>query len=127
MCGEKREQGTIVNLKEGFGFINCADRDARMFFHLNEMLDVDRTLRVGDEVEFTVTQVFKLLFMFNRVINNIFEQDPSQPGRQSATRILVLPAGTVQFELIVQRDVTGVVTKEAPSLTTWQPRSPNKV
>jgi hypothetical protein len=54
-------------------------------------------------------------------------QDPSQPGRQSATRILVLSSGSVQFELIVQRDVTGVVTKEAPNLTTWQPRSPNKV
>ncbi|XP_065350831.1 cold shock domain-containing protein E1 isoform X2 [Cloeon dipterum] len=108
VSGEKREQGIVVNLKDGFGFINCADRDARMFFHLNEMLDIDRVLRIGDEVEFTVAQ------------------DLSQPGRQSATRILMLPSGTVQFELIVQRDLNGVVTKDAPNITSWQPRSPSK-
>ena len=32
-------QGTVAAVKEGFGFIKCVDRDARMFFHFSEMLD----------------------------------------------------------------------------------------
>lgn len=56
MSGEKREQGVVAALKEGFGFLRCVDRDSRMFFHFNELLDVDRELRLGDEVEFTVAQ-----------------------------------------------------------------------
>ena len=33
---ERREQGTVHSLREGFGFMKCADRDARMFFHFSE-------------------------------------------------------------------------------------------
>lgn len=57
VSGEKREQGVIVALKEGFGFIKCADRDARMFFHYNELLDPEHEIAINDEVEFTVAQV----------------------------------------------------------------------
>lgn len=57
VSGERREQGIIAALKDGFGFIRCVDRDARLFFHFNEVLDVDREISVGDEVEFTVIQV----------------------------------------------------------------------
>lgn len=57
MSGERREQGIIAALKDGFGFIRCVDRDARLFFHFNEVLDVDSEISVGDEVEFTIIQV----------------------------------------------------------------------
>lgn len=57
VSGERREQGIIAVLKDGFGFIRCVDRDTRLFFHFNEVLDVDREISVGDEVEFTVIQV----------------------------------------------------------------------
>jgi len=50
-------QGYIVTLKEGYGFIRCTDRDARMFFHFSELLDLDREIHVQQEVEFTVVQV----------------------------------------------------------------------
>ena len=33
-------QGIVASLKEGFGFIKCCDRDARMFFHYSELLDL---------------------------------------------------------------------------------------
>jgi len=46
-----------VTLKEGYGFIRCTDRDARMFFHYSELLDLDREIRLQQEVEFTVVQV----------------------------------------------------------------------
>lgn len=61
VSGEKREQGVIQSLKDGFGFIRCVEREPRLFFHFNEVLDVDREISVGDEVEFTVIQVSSLL------------------------------------------------------------------
>ena len=72
---ERREQGTVQSVKEGFGFIRCADRDVRMFFHFSEWLDVTRPQEVGDECEFTVAP------------------DPNQPGRLLATRIKRMPLG----------------------------------
>lgn len=53
-------QGLIVSLKEGYGFIQCADRDARMFFHFSEFMDPLFTPKVQDEVAFTVLQVLVL-------------------------------------------------------------------
>ena len=32
-------QGIIAALRDGFGFIRCAERDTRMFFHFNEVID----------------------------------------------------------------------------------------
>ncbi|XP_021919018.1 cold shock domain-containing protein E1 isoform X2 [Zootermopsis nevadensis] len=98
VSGERREQGIVAALKEGFGFLRCTDRDARLFFHFNEVLDVEREICVGDEVEFTVVQ----------------DQSSFSSSRQSAIRIKHLPPGTVQFETITEKNVTGVVGKEAP-------------
>ena len=57
VSGERREQGVVSSVKDGFGFIKCADRDLRVFFHFNEVLDVDREVQANDEVEFTIVQV----------------------------------------------------------------------
>jgi len=39
VSGEKRETGVVAALKEGYGFIRCAERDARVSFDvLREML-----------------------------------------------------------------------------------------
>ncbi|GLH03657.1 Uncharacterized protein GBIM_09526 [Gryllus bimaculatus] len=109
MSGERREQGVVLCLKEGFGFLRCVERDTRLFFHFNEVLDVDREINVHDEVEFTVVQ----------------DQSSFSNNRQSAIRIKHLPAGTVQFETLTEKNVTGVITKEAP-LPSWGSRSPTK-
>lgn len=61
MSGEKREHGVIAALKDGYGFIKCADRDARLFFHFNELLDPEHEIAVSDEVIFTVAQVSFLI------------------------------------------------------------------
>ncbi|XP_027228505.1 RNA-binding protein Unr isoform X1 [Penaeus vannamei] len=106
VSGEKREQGVIVALKEGFGFIKCADRDARMFFHYNELLDPEHEIAINDEVEFTVAQ----------------DTTNQSPNRQSAIRIQSLKKGTVKFEVLVKEGLQGQVTVEAPG----SPRSPHK-
>jgi hypothetical protein len=52
------KQGVITSVKDGFGFIRCADREARMFFHFSEMMTVKTEIQVNEEVEFTVVQVY---------------------------------------------------------------------
>ncbi|XP_044257145.1 cold shock domain-containing protein E1 [Tribolium madens] len=110
VSGEKREQGVVASVKEGFGFLKCVEREARLFFHFNEILDVDREVVVNDEYEFTVVQDQTSTFSNNR---------------QSAIRMKWLPHGTVQFETRVENDLTGIVFKEIPT-TTWLNRSPTK-
>nr|CAD7399848.1 unnamed protein product [Timema poppensis] len=101
VSGERREQGAVVALKDGFGFIRCAERESRLFFHFNEVLDVDRDICVNDEVEFTIVQ--------------------------SAIRIKHLPTGTVQFEVVIEKNVSGVITKEIPPQNgNFGTRSPTK-
>ncbi|XP_075229426.1 cold shock domain-containing Unr isoform X2 [Lycorma delicatula] len=112
VSGERREQGVIATLKDGFGFLKCVEREPRIYFHFSEVLDVNRLLAVNDEVEFTVVQDSTLTYNSN--------------GRQSAIRIKHLPKGTVLFEIIQERNVVGVVTKEPPPLSSYNQRSPTK-
>lgn len=92
---EQREKGYIVTLKEGYGFIRCTDREARMFFHYSELLDVHREIRLQQEVEFTVIQ------------------DPTTTGRLVAIRIRFLPKGTIVVEQYLPEKYVGTVEKEA--------------
>lgn len=39
LSGEKREQGVVAQLKEGFGFVRCVERGVKLFFHFTEVLD----------------------------------------------------------------------------------------
>ncbi|XP_053683754.1 cold shock domain-containing protein E1-like isoform X2 [Sabethes cyaneus] len=99
VSGEKREQGVVASLKEGFGFLRCVERNPRLFFHFTEVLDTSREICVDDEVEFTVIQ------------------DPGSSfanTRQSAIRIKHLMPGTVKFETLIEGNVEGIVSREAP-------------
>lgn len=109
VSGEKREQGVVASLKDGFGFLKCVEREPRLFFHFNEVLEVDREVQTGDEFEFTVIQDQTSTFSNNR---------------QSAIRMKRLPFGSVQFETRMESGISGVVSKEIPS--TWNNRSPTK-
>ena len=40
-------QGIIAALRDGFGFIRCAQRDMRMFFHFNEVISLVRFIPGG--------------------------------------------------------------------------------
>lgn len=52
------EQGTIARLTDrGFGFISREGEDKDLFFHANELVDVDfNDLREGDAVTFEVAE-----------------------------------------------------------------------
>lgn len=100
---DKREKGFITTLKEGFGFIRCTDREARMFFHFSELLNGDHKLSLQDEVEFTVIP------------------DPTNATRQVAVRIKVLPRGSivVQSNSSLEKYI-GTIQKEAGNLRSIQ-------
>lgn len=102
VSGEKREQGMVAALKEGFGFLRCVERPSRLFFHFAEVLDTSREICVGDEVEFTV----------------VAEQGTNFANRNfNIIRIKHLPKGSVEFETLVEGNVEGVITREAPMIS----------
>ncbi|XP_069094839.1 cold shock domain-containing protein E1 isoform X2 [Pleurodeles waltl] len=103
---ESREMGVIAAMRDGFGFIKCVDRDARMFFHFSEILDGNQ-LHISDEVEFTVVP------------------DMLSAQRNHAIRIKKLPKGTVSFQTQSDHCFVGTIEKEA---TPSSPKasSPNK-
>jgi len=93
MAGDMREQGIVATVKEqnNFGFIKCADRDIRIFFHFSEWRG-ERMLREGDEVEFNST---------------------SRDGKETATRLVMLPKGSIVFEIPLEGRFIGKVITEA--------------
>ncbi|XP_077371182.1 cold shock domain-containing protein E1 isoform X2 [Festucalex cinctus] len=93
---ETREMGVIAAIRDGFGFIKCVDRDARMFFHFSEVLE-ECQLHISDEVEFTVVP------------------DMLSAQRNHAVRIKKLPKGTVCFHTQSEQRFLGVVQKEVVS------------
>lgn len=109
VSGERREQGVVASTKDGFGFLRCVERDVRLFFHFNEVLDVDNEIQIGDEFEFTVIQDQTSTFSNNR---------------QSAIRMKRLTPDTVQFENRTESNVTGIISKDISN--NWANRSPTK-
>ncbi|XP_028264708.1 cold shock domain-containing protein E1 isoform X10 [Parambassis ranga] len=95
---ETREMGVIAAIRDGFGFIKCVDRDARMFFHFSEVLE-ESQLHISDEVEFTVVP------------------DMLSAQRNHAVRIKKLPKGTVSFHTQSEQRFVGVVEKEVVATT----------
>ncbi|XP_057212015.1 cold shock domain-containing protein E1 isoform X3 [Triplophysa rosa] len=106
---ESREMGVIAAMRDGFGFIKCVDRDARMFFHFSEVLE-ESQLHISDEVEFTVVP------------------DMLSAQRNHAVRIKKLPKGTVSFHTQSELRFVGVLEKEAVPATTGTTKnsSPSK-
>ncbi|XP_072282301.1 cold shock domain-containing protein E1 isoform X4 [Pyxicephalus adspersus] len=131
---EAREMGVIAAMRDGFGFIKCVDRDARMFFHFSEVLDGNQ-LHISDEVEFTVVPIDTCLFQVTdapgsegriKPWNNYLQnQDMLSAQRNHAIRIKKLPKGTVSFHTQSDHRFVGIVEKESTAASA-KSSSPNK-
>ena len=77
--------------KDNYGFIECVDRDDRLFFHFSEVMPSNHQISVGDEVLFVVAA--------------------DNQGRNTAVRIQVQPRGSVSRYLEYEGVRTGVVEK----------------
>ncbi|XP_018426924.1 PREDICTED: cold shock domain-containing protein E1 [Nanorana parkeri] len=124
---EAREMGVIAAMRDGFGFIKCVDRDARMFFHFSEVLDGNQ-LHISEEVEFTVVPVTDPPSIEGRNKpwnNHLQKQDMLSAQRNHAIRIKKLPKGTVSFHTQSDHRFVGIVEKEATAASA-KSSSPNK-
>mmetsp|Transcript_17532 Transcript_17532/g.25698 ORF Transcript_17532/g.25698 Transcript_17532/m.25698 type:complete len:1304 (+) Transcript_17532:117-4028(+) len=110
------EQGIIISLKNGFGFVRSNSRREEVYFHFSHMEfpvsdksetaegekdDIPkngRDLKVGQELEFRV----------------VTESDPRDRGgvrkKESARKITFLEKGTVVFEQLLASGVRGVLS-----------------
>ncbi|XP_013990814.1 cold shock domain-containing protein E1 isoform X15 [Salmo salar] len=112
----RRSMGVIAAMRDGFGFIKCVDRDARMFFHFSEVLE-ESQLHISDEVEFTVVPVSP----------GKKSMDMLSAQRNHAVRIKKLPKGTVSFHTQSEQRFVGVVEKETTAaITNNKSASPSK-
>lgn len=93
-----REEGIVGTLKDGFGFIKCAQRDTRLFFHFSELIDPDSIVDISVNacVEFTVAPV---------------RGRGKEDAKLQAIMIKILPPGSVQFETISDERVLGTVAQ----------------
>lgn len=53
--GGLREAGTVEKLLHSYGFIQCSERQARLFFHFSQFSGKIEHLKIGDSVEFEMT------------------------------------------------------------------------
>jgi len=99
---DKRECGVVAAVKvlEGFGFIKCQSRDSRMFFHCSELIDSTHRIKMSDEVEFTV-----------------LPDQMAESKRLHATRIKILPKGSVLFQSVSKQVYQGTVDEELKFIT----------
>jgi len=99
---DKRECGVVAAVKvlEGFGFIKCQSRDSRMFFHCSELIDSTHRIKMSDEVEFTV-----------------LPDQMAESKRLHATRIKILPKGSVQFQSVSKQVYQGTVDEDLKFIT----------
>lgn len=93
-----RETGIVEKLLVSYGFIKCADREGRLFFHYSQYHGEAPSLRVNDEVEFEVSM-------------------DSRTGKPVAIQVIRLQKGTVMFEILSEDRVLGEVTCPAPPIT----------
>ncbi|XP_037094593.1 cold shock domain-containing protein E1-like [Pollicipes pollicipes] len=87
-----RETGIIEKLLHSYGFIQCCDRQARLFFHFSQFDGTIEHLRVGDPVEFEMT----------------YDRRTGKPIASSVSKIT--PEVTPQ--VLSEERVTGTVTTE---------------
>lgn len=90
-----RELGVVEKLLSSYGFLQCANRQGRLFFHFSEVASDADSLKVGDLVEFQ-------------------QSSDRRTGKPIAVSILRVPNGSlVTYEIISEKTVTGTVLAEA--------------
>ncbi|XP_078276983.1 cold shock domain-containing protein E1 isoform X3 [Rhinoraja longicauda] len=88
--GALRETGVIEKLLSSYGFIQCTERQARLFFHCSQYSGNLQDLKVGDDVEFEVSS-------------------DRRTGKPIAVKLL-----KVKPEILPEERITGQVVCAAP-------------
>ncbi|GLD97443.1 hypothetical protein PINS_up006127 [Pythium insidiosum] len=86
-----RETGVISAMKDDFGFIRCAERASDAYFRFSDVMSVSNDFRVGTEVAFDVSG------------------GDGSNNNLRATRVELLPRGSVQWDSPVAAGLDAVV------------------
>ena len=132
-----RETGIIEKLLHSYGFIQCCDRQARLFFHFSQFEGNIEHLKIGDPVEFEMTYdrrtgkpiasaVSKIapevVMSEERVIGTVTTELKvnSESGNETAGRISYENRGECFFLPFNTTDVEGNVTLTSGDKVSFQ-------
>lgn len=88
-----REAGIVEKLLTSYGFIQCCERQARLFFHYSQYSGRVEHLKLGDPVEFEMT--------YDR-----------KTGKPIASSVVRISSGAIYDEQLSQDRVSGIITLE---------------
>lgn len=91
-----RESGYIEKLLRSYGFIQCYERDARLFFHYSEYAGNIENMKIGDQVEFQMS----------------FDRKTSKPIAVSVVQCLNNRRVSFNNEIMGEERVSGTIAQE---------------
>ncbi|XP_049511810.1 cold shock domain-containing protein E1-like isoform X2 [Dermacentor silvarum] len=89
-----REAGIVEKLLHSYGFIRCCERSARLFFHYSQFTGNIEHLRIGDPVEFEMT-------------------NDRKSGKPVASAVVKISSEALSSEVLSDEVATGFITTEA--------------
>ncbi|XP_056414349.1 cold shock domain-containing protein E1 isoform X3 [Hyla sarda] len=129
-----RETGVIEKLLTSYGFIQCSERQARLFFHCSQYNGNLQELKVGDDVEFEVSSdrrtgkpiAVKLVKIKTEIMpeeringqvvcavpHNLESKSPAAPGQSPSGSVCYERNGEVFYLTYTPEDVDGNVQLE---------------
>ncbi|XP_040279872.1 cold shock domain-containing protein E1 isoform X7 [Bufo bufo] len=129
-----RETGIIEKLLTSYGFIQCSERQARLFFHCSQYNGNLQELKVGDDVEFEVSSdrrtgkpiAVKLVKIKTEIMpeeringqvvcavpHNLESKSPAAPGQSPSGSVCYERNGEVFYLTYTPEDVDGNVQLE---------------
>uniref|UniRef100_A0A9L0IXD0 Cold shock domain-containing protein E1 n=1 Tax=Equus asinus TaxID=9793 RepID=A0A9L0IXD0_EQUAS len=129
-----RETGVIEKLLTSYGFIQCSERQARLFFHCSQYNGNLQDLKVGDDVEFEVSSdrrtgkpiAVKLVKIKPEILpeeringqvvcavpHNLESKSPAAPGQSPTGSVCYERNGEVFYLTYTPEDVEGNVQLE---------------
>uniref|UniRef100_A0A8C5LP29 Cold shock domain-containing protein E1 n=1 Tax=Leptobrachium leishanense TaxID=445787 RepID=A0A8C5LP29_9ANUR len=129
-----RETGVIEKLLTSYGFIQCSERQARLFFHCSQYNGNLQELKVGDDVEFEVSSdrrtgkpiAVKLIKIKTEILpeerisgqvvcavpHNLESKSPAAPGQSPSGSVCYERNGEVFYLTYTPEDVDGNVHLE---------------
>ncbi|XP_073443191.1 cold shock domain-containing protein E1 isoform X3 [Dendrobates tinctorius] len=129
-----RETGMIEKLLTSYGFIQCSERQARLFFHCSQYNGNLQELKVGDDVEFEVSSdrrtgkpiAVKLLKIKTEIMpeeringnvvcavpHNLESKSPAAPGQSPSGSVCYERNGEVFYLTYTLEDVDGNIQLE---------------
>lgn len=129
-----RETGVIEKLLTSYGFIQCSERQARLFFHCSQYNGNLQELKVGDDVEFEVSSdrrtgkpiAVKLVKIKTEIMpeeringqvvcavpHNLESKSPAAPGQSPSGSVCYERNGEVFYLTYTPEDVDGNIQLE---------------